>query len=122
MYWFPSMKGWNRIKNAFPIGSAIQFYLCAFNTLLSCLLRNELPLRNGSLSVYEYTYSRTPLIIQVNFVLQSILHGHSRMLQHNGSTASEKPHCNSGSINSDQCALDNSTTSHFLMHQAHLLQ
>lgn len=64
-------------------------------------------LRNWSLSVYEYTYSTTWLVIEVSFIMRSIIHV-LNLPQHNCSTIS-KPHCNSGSINSDQCAPDDST-------------
>lgn len=51
-----------------------------FRSAVNTLLKYGWALRNGGLSVYEYTYSQTPLIILVNFIMQSMLHAQNNCI------------------------------------------
>lgn len=58
LYWFPldeGLEGGKKNLSPWQCNSILR--------LPSTLLKNGWPLRNGGLSVYEYTYSKTPLII-----------------------------------------------------------
>lgn len=120
LYWIPLSEGLEQTGKDSPWGHSIQFYVCLYHTA-----KNGCPLWNGGLSVYEYiyifqdiTYHPSEFHNAINTSWQEQLH------QHNGSPNS-KVHCNSGSINSDPCAADDSTTFYifffFWIYEAHAL-